>query len=255
MTSSALRTTHSGAISATSLSWTASRPSQTPSAVASSRTRAPARCRAADCRRARADRARAARRRRALGVRDGRAGVGACGGCSRTTAPRARRAALGRADGREALTEMRRMLGVMRDRRATRPLPSRHSRGSQHLDALIAQVEAAGLPVTLRVEGERPELSPGVDLSAYRIVQEGSDERAQARERRGAPRWSCATARRRGRARDHRRRRGADGDEPGRGPRRHARAASRSTAARSTPSRATAAASSSGPSLPVGGAR
>jgi signal transduction histidine kinase len=45
--------------------------------------------------------------------------------------------------------------------------------GLRHLDRLIAQVEEAGLPVTLRVEGERPELSPGVDLSAYRIVQEG----------------------------------------------------------------------------------
>ena len=29
------------------------------------------------------------------------------------------------------------------------------------------------MPVTLRVEGDRPELSPGIDLSAYRIVQEG----------------------------------------------------------------------------------
>jgi signal transduction histidine kinase len=45
--------------------------------------------------------------------------------------------------------------------------------GLQHLDRLIAQVEEAGLPVTLRVEGERPNISPGVDLSAYRIVQEG----------------------------------------------------------------------------------
>src|SRR5438132_1391950 len=45
--------------------------------------------------------------------------------------------------------------------------------GLAHLDRLIAQVEAAGLPVTLRVEGERPELSIGIDLSAYRIVQEG----------------------------------------------------------------------------------
>jgi signal transduction histidine kinase len=45
--------------------------------------------------------------------------------------------------------------------------------GLDHVDRLIAQVEEAGLPVTLRVEGDRPELSPGVDLSAYRIVQEG----------------------------------------------------------------------------------
>ena len=74
--------------------------------------------------------------------------------------------------GRQALTEMRRMLGVMR----TEPgeLPSLAPQpGLQHLERLVAQVEEAGLPVTLRIEGERPELSPGIDLSAYRIVQEG----------------------------------------------------------------------------------
>jgi signal transduction histidine kinase len=74
--------------------------------------------------------------------------------------------------GRQALTEMRRMLGVMRIREdapaSLAPQPS-----LQHLDRLIAQIEEAGLPVTLRVEGDRRELSPGVDLSAYRIVQEG----------------------------------------------------------------------------------
>jgi signal transduction histidine kinase len=75
--------------------------------------------------------------------------------------------------GRQALTEMRRMLGVMRtsgDQPAAALAPQP---GLQHLDRLIAQVEEAGLPVTLRVEGERRGLSPGVDLSAYRIVQEG----------------------------------------------------------------------------------
>jgi signal transduction histidine kinase len=74
--------------------------------------------------------------------------------------------------GREALAEMRRMLGVMRggDEKvpALAPQP-----GLRHLDRLIAQVEEAGLPVTLRVEGDRPELPAGIDLSAYRIVQEG----------------------------------------------------------------------------------
>ena len=74
--------------------------------------------------------------------------------------------------GRQALMEMRRMLGVMRTGEehpaALAPQP-----GLQHLDRLVAQVEEAGLPVSLRVEGEVPELSPGVDLSAYRIVQEG----------------------------------------------------------------------------------
>src|SRR2546423_4695143 len=74
--------------------------------------------------------------------------------------------------GRQALTEMRRMLGVMRSGEESMPALAPQP-GLQHLDRLIAQVEEAGMPVTLRVEGDRPELSPGVDLSAYRIVQEG----------------------------------------------------------------------------------
>jgi signal transduction histidine kinase len=74
--------------------------------------------------------------------------------------------------GRQALTEMRRMLGVMRSGEDT-PAALAPQPGLQHLDRLIAQVEEAGLPVTLRVEGNRPDISPGVDLSAYRIVQEG----------------------------------------------------------------------------------
>jgi signal transduction histidine kinase len=74
--------------------------------------------------------------------------------------------------GRQALTEMRRMLGVMRSGEET-PAALAPQPGLQHLDRLVAQVEEAGLPVTLRVEGERPDISPGVDLSAYRIVQEG----------------------------------------------------------------------------------
>ncbi len=73
--------------------------------------------------------------------------------------------------GRDALAEMRRMVGVMRTADAPHvslaPQP-----GLRHLESLIEQVEAEGLPVTLRVEGERLELSPGVDLSAYRVVQE-----------------------------------------------------------------------------------
>jgi len=74
--------------------------------------------------------------------------------------------------GRQALTEMRRMLGVMRTDGDQVPSLTPQP-GLQHLERLIAQVEEAGLPVTLRVEGRRPELPPGIDLSAYRIVQEG----------------------------------------------------------------------------------
>ena len=74
--------------------------------------------------------------------------------------------------GRDALAEMRRMLGVMRSPEEQPPSLTPQP-GLRRLDQLVAQIEEAGLPVTLRVEGERPELSPGIDLSAYRIVQEG----------------------------------------------------------------------------------
>jgi signal transduction histidine kinase len=74
--------------------------------------------------------------------------------------------------GRQALSEMRRMLGVMRSG-GEAPAELAPQPGLQHLERLVAQVEEAGLPVTLRIEGDRPDLSPGVDLSAYRIVQEG----------------------------------------------------------------------------------
>jgi signal transduction histidine kinase len=72
--------------------------------------------------------------------------------------------------GRGALSEMRRLLDLMRrddEEVALAPQPS-----LAHLDALVEKVRAAGLPVELTVEGEESPLPPGVDLSAYRIVQE-----------------------------------------------------------------------------------
>ena len=72
--------------------------------------------------------------------------------------------------GRQALSEMRRLLGIMREAgedAARAPQP-----GVATLRTLVEQVRSAGLPVELTVEGEPVRLPPGVDLSAYRIVQE-----------------------------------------------------------------------------------
>jgi signal transduction histidine kinase len=72
--------------------------------------------------------------------------------------------------GRHALEEMRRLLGILRqDQRETELGPQPGLAAVQHL---IDQVRAAGLPVGLDVEGEPVPLAPGVDLSAYRILQE-----------------------------------------------------------------------------------
>jgi len=75
--------------------------------------------------------------------------------------------------GRQALSEMRRMLGVMRTGEEQPAATLTPQPGLENLDRLIEQVEQAGLPVELRIEGDRIPLSPGVDLSAYRIIQEG----------------------------------------------------------------------------------
>jgi signal transduction histidine kinase len=73
--------------------------------------------------------------------------------------------------GRTALAEMRRLLGAMRredDDVALAPQP-----GLGALDGLVEQVGRAGLPVVLRVEGDVERLPDGLEVSAYRIVQEG----------------------------------------------------------------------------------
>jgi signal transduction histidine kinase len=72
---------------------------------------------------------------------------------------------------RSALTEMRRLLGVLRQDGESAgslvPAP-----GLADLAPLAAQVQEAGLSVWVHVEGERGQVPPGVDLSAYRIIQE-----------------------------------------------------------------------------------
>jgi signal transduction histidine kinase len=73
--------------------------------------------------------------------------------------------------GRTALAEMRRLLAAMRhdeDDAELSPQP-----GLDRLDSLAEEVGRAGLPVRLHVEGEPFPLPRAIDLSAYRIVQEG----------------------------------------------------------------------------------
>jgi len=72
------------------------------------------------------------------------------------------------ASGRTALAEMRRLLGVVRaDGADYAPQP-----GLERLDELVDQVRAAGLAVAVSVEGGPRPLPAGIDLSAYRVVQE-----------------------------------------------------------------------------------
>ena len=71
---------------------------------------------------------------------------------------------------RQALAELRRLLGVLRgpaEEIETEPSPS-----LSELGAVLDQVRAAGLPVEFRTGGQPAALAPGVELTAYRIVQE-----------------------------------------------------------------------------------
>jgi signal transduction histidine kinase len=74
------------------------------------------------------------------------------------------------ATGRQALTEMRRLVGLLREQ-GTMPEFSPQP-GMKTIDSLLDGVRAAGLPVELEIEGAPQELAPGVDLAAYRVVQE-----------------------------------------------------------------------------------
>lgn len=81
--------------------------------------------------------------------------------------------------GRQALAEMRRLLGIMRDENeaaARAPAP-----GLRTLPELVERTRESGLPVELTVEGTPVALPPGVDLSVYRIVQEALACRGQTR--------------------------------------------------------------------------
>ena len=71
------------------------------------------------------------------------------------------------AAGRQALTDMRRLVAVLGSGQDAGPMP-----GLAELDDLVAGVRSAGLAVKLTFDGERRPLDPALELSAYRIVQE-----------------------------------------------------------------------------------
>lgn len=73
--------------------------------------------------------------------------------------------------GREALAEMRQMVGVLRGSDGETDLEP--APGLDQLDRLVAKFRAAGLPVAVTVTGQVRALAPGADLTAYRVVQEG----------------------------------------------------------------------------------
>ncbi len=72
--------------------------------------------------------------------------------------------------GRQALTEMRRLVGLLREQGAMPEFSPQPGMGT--IDNLLDGVRAAGLPVELEVAGAPRDLPPGIDLAAYRVVQE-----------------------------------------------------------------------------------
>ena len=91
--------------------------------------------------------------------------------------------------GRQALAELRRMLGLLRSadgERALGPQP-----GLAQLQALVEEMRDIGLPVELTIEGQTRPLPAGIDLSAYRIVQEALTNTLKH----AGPAWARVTVR------------------------------------------------------------
>ncbi|HVH62915.1 MAG TPA: histidine kinase [Candidatus Dormibacteraeota bacterium] len=72
--------------------------------------------------------------------------------------------------GHEAMAELRRLLGVLNEDGEAAPLSPEPR--LDRLDALITRIKDAGLPLELSVEGNPRPLSPGLEVAAYRILQE-----------------------------------------------------------------------------------
>jgi signal transduction histidine kinase len=80
--------------------------------------------------------------------------------------------------GREALAEMRRLLGLLRkddDPQALSPQP-----GLEQLPELVYALRAKGLMVELRTDGDPIELTPGIDLVSYRVIETALERAASA---------------------------------------------------------------------------
>jgi signal transduction histidine kinase len=91
---------------------------------------------------------------------------------SMTSSPQRASEAIDRvsATGRQALLEMRRLLGVLREDALEQPLAPQPS--LERLDELLAQVYAAGIPVTMDLDGDPHNLPEGVQLTVFRVAQE-----------------------------------------------------------------------------------
>jgi signal transduction histidine kinase len=92
-------------------------------------------------------------------------------GAARRADPSEALAALGAVErtGRDALAELRRLLGVLRPEDGELPLTPQP--GLERIPSLVRRARHAGLEVHLRVEGRERPLPAGVDLAAYRVVE------------------------------------------------------------------------------------